>query len=138
MKSRNKILVTITSIFIILSFSGVLFFSYVEPLVKQNQLHSDLMFLDNIARTCINEYYESNYKYPESLSQIVNRIIESCHADSLEDSKYRELLSTFQVISDKKQLILSWKIEKKDVVYHYTTVFENGQGVTTLSKSGKE
>ena len=127
MKSRNKMLLII-SIFMILFFGGVFFIFYIEPLVKQNQLHSDFMFLDNVTQACIRQYYESNQEYPKSLSQIENKILEKCYVNSPpKDSKYRELLNNFQVFSDKKKLVLSWQIQKKDVIYCYTTVFENGK-----------
>ncbi|NLW83922.1 MAG: type II secretion system protein [Phycisphaerae bacterium] len=136
MKSRNKILLTVICIFVILSFIGVLFFSYIKPLVKQNQVHSDLMLLDNVIRTCIREYYESNQEYPESLSQIEDKVFEKCYTGSPSGgSKYQELLNKFKVSSNKNKLVLSWQVEKKDAVYCYETVFENGQSTTSISKN---
>lgn len=135
MKSGTNIRLTMLSIFTIVLFAGVLLFAYLEPRVKQNQLHSDLMFLDNVTRTCIKQYYELNQEYPESLSQIEKNILENSHDGTPpKDSKYRELLSNFQVFSDKTKLVLSWQIKKKDAIYAYETVFEKGQSISTSTQ----
>ena len=77
MKSKKLSLLILLFVFVLVFFLGALFFHYVNPVVKQNQLHSDLLFLDNVTRTCIAEYYKKNIEYPKDLTEIENSIIEN-------------------------------------------------------------
>ena len=119
MKSKKLSLLILLFVFVLVFFLGVLFFHCVNPVVKQNQLHSDLLFLDNVTRTCIAEYYKKNIEYPKDLTEIENSIIENCYIGSVpEDSKYWDLLNDFHISSNKSRFIMSWQIQKGKPVYY--------------------
>jgi hypothetical protein len=107
-----------------------LYFHRIAPIVKQNQLHTDMMFLDNVVRTYIAEYYEQNKNYPKNFKEIETAILKRCYINDVPvDSKFKDMLNTMKLSSDGAKCVSRWQIEKGNIVYRYETVFENGRSV---------